>query len=140
MNEEPLPQPAADLCSEEEVERLVRHFYGRVREDALLGPVFEAHVHDWEVHMQHLVDFWSALLRGTRRFRGAPMQKHLVIDELREALFERWLQLFRQTTSELGNVPMQRLADDAAARIAGNFWRRFQMSRWPSLPLHPGSG
>jgi len=135
MNEERLPQPALDLCSEEEIDRLVRHFYGRVREDDMLGPVFEAHVHDWEEHMLHLVDFWSALLRGTRRFRGAPVQKHMVIDELREELFERWLVLFRQTTAELGNPPMQRLADDAAERIAENFWRRFQMSRWPSLQM-----
>jgi len=135
MNDERLPQPAADLCSEEEIDRLVRRFYGRVRTDDLLGPVFEAHVDDWEAHMRHLVDFWSALLRGTRRFQGAPMQKHMVIDELREELFERWLQLFRQTTAELGNVPMQRLADDAAERIAGNFWRRFQMSRWPTLTV-----
>lgn len=135
MNDSPLPQPALTLCSEDEIDRLVRRFYGRVRQDGLLGPVFEAHVHDWEEHMQHLVDFWSALLRGTRRFRGAPMQKHMVIDELREELFERWLLLFRQTTAELGNTPMQRLADDAAERIAENFWRRFQMSRWPSLQM-----
>ena len=135
MNDSPLPQPALTLCSEDEIDRLVRRFYGRVRQDGVLGPVFEAHVHDWEEHMQHLVDFWSALLRGTRRFRGAPMQKHMVIDELREELFERWLVLFRQTTAELGNTPMQRLADDAAERIAENFWRRFQMSRWPSLQM-----
>ena len=135
MNDSPLPQPALTLCSEDEIDRLVRRFYGRVRQAGLLGPVFEAHVHDWEEHMQHLVDLWSALLRGTRRFRGAPMQKHMVIDELREELFERWLVLFRQTTAELGNTPMQRLADDAAERIAENFWRRFQMSRWPSLQM-----
>ena len=135
MNEERLPQPALSLCSEEEIDCLVRNFYGRVRQDDMLGPVFEAHVHDWEEHMLHLVDFWSALLRGTRRFRGAPVQKHMVIDELREELFERWLVLFRQTTAELGNVPMQRLADDAAERIAENFWRRFQMSRWPGLQM-----
>jgi len=135
MNQQRLPQPSPDLCSEEEVDRLVLCFYARVRQDDLLGPIFEARVHDWEVHLRHLVDFWSALLRGTRRFQGAPMQNHLVIDELRQALFERWLALFRQTTAELGNAPMQRLANDAAERIAANFWRRFQMSRWPSLPV-----
>ena len=140
MNQPPLPQPSLELCSEEEIDRLVRRFYASVRQDELLGPVFEAHVHDWEEHMLHLVDFWSALLRGTRRFRGAPVQKHMVIDELREELFERWLLLFRQTTAELGNEPMQRLADDAAERIAENFWRRFQMSRWPGLQMHPGMG
>lgn len=32
-----------------------------------------------------------------------------------------------------------RLADDAAERIAENFWRRFQMSRWPNLPMPGGA-
>ena len=30
---------------------------------------------------------------------------------------------------------MQRLADDVATRIADTFWRRFQMLRWPQLPV-----
>ncbi|MCW4456355.1 group III truncated hemoglobin [Flavobacterium sp. MXW15] len=139
MPDEGLPQPAADLCSEQEVTALVHRFYARVREDELLGPVFGARVHDWDAHLAQLVDFWSAMLRGTRRFRGAPMPKHMAMDELNAGLFERWLQLFRQTTAELGNAPMQRLADDVAARIADTFWRRFQMLRWPSLPMH-GAG
>ncbi|MGV8959189.1 MAG: group III truncated hemoglobin [Stenotrophomonas sp.] len=139
MNEDVLPLPAADLCSEEEVSTLVRQFYARVREDDLLGPVFGARVHDWEAHLLHLIDFWSAMLRGTRRFSGTPMPKHMAMDELSAELFERWLLLFRQTTAELGNVPMQRLADSVAARIADTFWRRFQMLRWPTLPAHPGA-
>lgn len=139
MPDEGLPQPATGLCSEQEVTALVHRFYARVREDELLGPVFGARVHDWDAHLAQLVDFWSAMLRGTRRFRGAPMPKHMAMDELNADLFERWLQLFRQTTAELGNAPMQRLADDVAARIADTFWRRFQMLRWPSLPMH-GAG
>lgn len=131
-----LPQPGPDLCSEEEVAALVHGFYARVREDDMLGPVFAARVHDWDTHMAHLVDFWSALLRGTRRFNGSPMGKHMAIDELSQALFERWLRLFRDTTASLGNPEMEKVANEAAARIADNFWRRFQMSRWPPLPLH----
>jgi len=130
-----LPLPAPDLCSEEEVTRLVHDFYARVREEPRLGPVFAARIHDWDAHLAQLVDFWSAMLRGTRRFKGAPMPKHMAMDELDRDLFDRWLALFRQTTAECGNPPMQRLADDVAGRIADTFWRRFQMLRWPSLPL-----
>lgn len=131
----PLPTPSPDLCSEQEVTRLVHDFYARVREEPRLAPVFTARVHDWDAHLAQLVDFWSAMLRGTRRFSGAPMPKHMAMDELDRDLFDRWLQLFRQTTAECANPPMQRLADDVATRIADTFWRRFQMLRWPQLPI-----
>lgn len=125
-------RPGLDVCSEQEIEELVRRFYARVREDAELGPVFEARVHDWEQHILQLVDFWSALLRGTSRFNGAPMPKHLAIPDLRWEMFERWLALFTQTTAELGNPTMQALADDAARRVAGSIWRRYSN---PSFPI-----
>jgi hemoglobin len=131
----PLPTPSLELCSEQEVTRLVHDFYARVREEPRLAPVFTARVHDWDAHLAQLVDFWSAMLRGTRRFNGAPMPKHMAMDELDRDLFDRWLQLFRQTTAECANPPMQRLADDVATRIADTFWRRFQMLRWPQLPI-----
>ena len=130
-----LPAASLALCSEQEVTRLVHGFYARVRQDEQLGPVFDARVHDWDAHLAQLVDFWSAMLRGTRRFNGNPMSKHMAMPELERALFDRWLLLFRQTTAELGNPPMQRLADDVATRIADTFWRRIQMQRWPELPI-----
>lgn len=137
MNATPLPVlPVAspELCTEQEVTRLVHDFYARVREEERLAPVFGGHVHDWPAHLAQLVDFWSAMLRGTRRFKGAPMSKHMAI-ELDRDLFDRWLVLFRLTTAECGNPPMQALADDVAERIADTFWRRYQMLRWPQVTL-----
>lgn len=130
-----LPAPAPDLCTEQDVVRLVHAFYARVREEPRLGPVFAARIGDWDAHLAHLVDFWSAMLRGTRRFSGAPMPTHMAMDELDRDLFVRWLALFRLSTAECGNPAMQRLADDVAGRIAETFWRRYQMLRWPGLPL-----
>lgn len=129
-----LPIASPELCSEEEVTRLVHDFYARVREEERLGPVFERHVRDWPEHLAQLVDFWSAMLRGTRRFKGSPMSKHMAID-LEKDLFDRWLVLFHITTAECNNPPMQALADDVAARIADTFWRRYQMLRWPQVML-----
>lgn len=104
---------------------LVHRFYARARADDLLGPIFEKAVHDWPAHLSQLVDFWSALLRGTRRFDGAPLPRHLALP-LSQALFDRWLQLFRQTTAELGNPAMQQRADARAAAIAEHFWRHYR--------------
>ena len=128
--------PAA-VCSEDEVIALVHRFYARVRQDALLGPIFERHIRDWDAHLANLVDFWSATLRGTRRFRGAPMSKHLALPGLSQELFGQWLRLFRQVTATLGNPAMQAQADDMAERIAETFWQRYRLQNHASLQVIP---
>lgn len=122
------PSAADPHCSEEEVVALVHGFYAKVRQDPVLGPVFEHHIHDWDMHLSHLVDFWSAMLRGTRRFHGTPMPKHLALPGLNPGLFLRWLELFGQTTSELGNPALKAEADARAAMIAERFWQQYQTS------------
>lgn len=121
--------PTPDLCSEEEVQRLVHGFYDRVRVDPVLGPVFDRHIQDWGPHLSKMVDFWSGALRGTARFRGAPMPKHAALPGLSVELFNRWLQLFGETTATLGNERMEARANDLANRIAESLWYGYQMSR-----------
>lgn len=132
----PLPSRAA-CCTEAEVTRLVHEFYAAVRSDPLLGPVFEQHVADWPLHLERLVDFWSSLLRGTQRYSGAPMANHMALPGLNEALFRRWLQLFGQTTTAIGNPAMKQLADARAAQIANRFWQRYQFEGRDGAGLLP---
>lgn len=122
---------ATDLCTEQEVTRLVHGFYARVREDDLLGPIFNRHVADWDHHLAKLVDFWSAILRGTKRFAGAPMPAHIALPDLNDRLFQRWLALFHETTRLLDNPAMREHADAMARRIAQSFWYGYQLSRDP---------
>ena len=112
--------------TEEAIERLVRRFYGRARVDPMIGPVFEAVISDWEPHIVRIVDFWSSALRGTARYKGAPMPKHAALPGLTPELFHRWLALFRETTQALDNAALQQRADDLAHRIAGSFWYGYQ--------------
>lgn len=121
--------PTPDLCTEEEVHRLVHGFYAEVREDPVLGPIFEAHVRDWGPHLAKMVDFWSGALRGTARFRGTPMPKHVALPGLTAELFQRWLGLFARTTATLGNPALEERANDLAHRIAESLWYGYQMSR-----------
>ncbi|WP_368563797.1 group III truncated hemoglobin [Pseudoxanthomonas sp. UTMC 1351] len=142
MSTPPTSTPGPALCTEEEVARLVDDFYARVRQDEQLGPIFDARVHDWPTHLAQLTDFWSAVLRGTRRFRGAPVPKHMAIPGLSAELFLRWLDLFMQTTAECGNPAMRREANAAAQNIADNLWQRYQSNRDPFAtpqPLRPVS-
>lgn len=124
-----------DLYSEAELTALVAAFYARVRADPQLAPLFEPRIEDWDAHRAQLVAFWSALLRGTRRFEGVPVARHLQMPGLSEALFLRWLELFRETTRACGNEALRREADDAASRIAGHLWQRYQV-HW-NLPAAP---
>ena len=82
------------------IERLVRGFYGRVRDDAVIGPVFAARIADWEPHLARMCAFWSSVALMTGRYHGQPMQKHLPLP-VDAAHFDRWLALFEATAREL---------------------------------------
>ena len=121
--------PTPDLCTEDEVFQLVHAFYGRVRDDAVLAPIFDRHVTDWNFHLGKMVDFWSGALRGTARFRGTPMPRHIALPGLSAELFQRWLTLFRATTAQLPNEAMRERANLLAGRIADSLWYGYQLSR-----------
>src|SRR3546814_11030824 len=93
----------SELCTEEEIKTLVYGFYDRVRADAMLGPIFNRHIHDWDTHLGIMVRFWSSLLLGTGTYSGTPMPKHIALPGIEAAMFTQWLALFRQTTHELPN-------------------------------------
>lgn len=123
--------PSPELCTEEEITELVQRFYATVRSDPLLGPVFAAHVTNWDVHLPKMVDFWSSALRGTARYRGTPMPAHTALPDLNVELFQRWLQLFRGTTALLSNRAMAERADALAQRIAQSLWYGYQIHSDP---------
>ena len=121
--------PTPDLCTEEEVHQLVHGFYDAVRRDPVLGPIFDSHIHEWDRHLATMVDFWSGALRGTARFRGAPMPKHAALPGLDASLFHRWLALFREATAAIGNPAMAERANDLAARVAESLWYGYRMNQ-----------
>ena len=127
--------PNSLACTEKEIDQLVRSFYEKARKDPSLGPIFEAHVTNWEAHFVQMTDFWSGNLLGTNRFNGAPMPKHLAVPNLRPELFEQWLRLFKQTTQELDNESFQLHVNLLAYRIASRLWAAYQMQHYPDKPL-----
>ena len=124
-------QAAGELCSEEEVAHLVHTFYARVRRDAVLGPIFDAHIENCDLHLARLVDFWSSILRRTGRFTGAPMPRHAALPGLDAELFQRWLRLFRENAAGQTNQAMAQRACAMAERIAQSLWLGYQISPDP---------
>jgi hemoglobin len=99
------------------IDRLIRGFYARVREDALIGLVFASRITDWEPHLQRMCDFWSSVALMTGRYHGQPMQRHLPLP-VDSRHFDRWLALFEQTARELCPQKAAEHFIDRARRIA----------------------
>lgn len=101
------------------IERLVRGFYGRVRADPLLGPIFAARINDWEPHLARMCTFWSSVTLMTGRYHGQPMAKHLPLP-IGSGHFDRWLDLFEAEAAALCPPPAAALFIDRARRIAAS--------------------
>ena len=99
------------------IERLVRSFYAKIREDALLGPIFEARIHDWEPHLQRMCAFWSSVALMSGRYHGSPMTKHLPLP-VDAAHFDRWLALFEDTARKICPPNAEAHFVERARRIA----------------------
>ncbi len=94
--------PPTDLPSEAQIRALVHRFYERIRDDAVLGPIFSRVIgDDWSRHLALMCDFWSSVMLSTGRYKGRPVPAHLKIDGVEPDHFTRWLTLFRATAREL---------------------------------------
>ena len=109
-----LPQQVSEAL----VERIVHAFYGLVRQDALLGPIFEARIGDgWDAHLATMVDFWSSLTLMSGRYGGKPHVAHFGLG-LTTAHFERWLALFEEVVDTHCTGPAAALFIGRARRVA----------------------
>jgi len=108
---------ARTAIDETMIERLVRSFYAKIREDALLGPIFEGRIRDWEPHLQRMCEFWSSVALMSGRYHGNPMAKHLPLP-VDAAHFDRWLLLFEETAREICPPKAEAHFVERARRIA----------------------
>lgn len=110
-----------DTITEEALTSLVYSFYDDVRKNAVIGPVFERALHDkWDTHLPRMVDFWSTMLLGTRRFSGNVYGKHMALDDIKREHFVQWLTLFGRTTTRLFAAAPAATILDTADRIAAS--------------------
>ncbi len=122
------PMAASDLSavvSEADIRRLVDAFYETIRADGVLGPVFEAHVDDWDAHLPKMYDFWSSVVLRTGRYAGRPFVAHAQIPDLAPEQFQHWLGLWDEAVRAVihadahfaFNVAAQRMAASMASRL-----------------------
>lgn len=110
-------QQLEGLPSSAEIRGMVDEFYGAVRVDPLLAPIFERRITDWDLHLDRMTSFWSAVLLASPGFRGDPVGKHRAMAELEPHHFDRWLALFGEVVGGLFDPDMAANIYARAARM-----------------------
>lgn len=109
----------APEINETQLEALIPCFYARVRQDALIGPVFDDAIGDWDDHLEKLVAFWSSVMLTSGRYKGNPVAAHIKhLKDITPPMFDRWLALWAEVTEELLPTPAAAALQGKAARIA----------------------
>ena len=125
-----------ETITEEALTTLVETFYARVREDELIGPVFNDAIHDWPGHLDKLQSFWSSVMLTSGRYKGRPLPAHVRhSDRISPASFERWLGLWRETSDELFEPGPAAALLDKAERIAESLSLGIAFNRDPQGAL-----
>ncbi|HYG23127.1 MAG TPA: group III truncated hemoglobin [Verrucomicrobiae bacterium] len=112
----------ARLGGHEGILKLITGFYADVRQDAVIGPIFNTHIPDWPAHLEKIADFWALQAGGPSRYRGGFGAAHLPLN-LKPEHFEHWLRLWEFNNAR--SLPpweaeqMNQLAHAFARRLFG---------------------
>lgn len=109
----------ADISNLEDIQLLVNTFYSRVRENELLGPIFNERIGDrWAMHLEKMYRFWQTVLLEVHTYTGSPFPPHAKLPV--EALhFDTWLQIWNGTVDEF-------FAGEKASEAK---WRGYKMAQ-----------
>ncbi|MGH1433556.1 MAG: group III truncated hemoglobin [Lewinella sp.] len=89
-----------DISNIEDIRILVDTFYEKIRQDDLLGEVFNKVIQDrWGEHLEKMYRFWQTVLLKEHTYYGSPFPPHAQLP-VEAAHFDRWKQLFFETVDE----------------------------------------
>lgn len=108
---------------------LIDDFYGKVRADILLGPIFSVAIKDdWQTHLDKMYIFWNAALFGIPGYEGNPFARNVSLP-LAAGYFVRWIKLFAQTIDEHFEGPKASETKAKAGLMLMMFQRRQPVKR-----------
>ena len=118
-----------ELMTLDDVKTLVDRFYGKVRSDELLAPIFNERIQDrWPEHLEKMYRFWQTVLLGEHTYMGSPFPPHanLPVDK---SHFDQWLKLFKETLDEFFRGATANEAKWRADKMAEMFQLRLSYFR-----------
>lgn len=115
--------PAHPSITRQQVSDLVDQFYGRIRQNDRLGPIFEAQKEkDWDTHLEKMKLFWCSVLLRTGEYKGKPVPTHVKLTGVETGDFQIWLGMFSQTVDDVFDPDARPVVVEAAQRIATSLW------------------
>jgi hemoglobin len=98
-----------DIENIEDIKLLVNAFYDKIRDDELLGHIFNNLMNvNWDKHLPKMYDFWDNVLFQTGNYKGRPFPPHMDVNDkepLTSSHFNRWIEIFTATVDELFEGP-----------------------------------
>lgn len=73
--------------------KLVSSFYADVRQHAVIGPIFNEQIKDWQAHLAEITEFWVLQTGGKSKYGGGFAGAHMKIG-LKPEHFQHWLNLW----------------------------------------------
>ncbi|MBT2162603.1 group III truncated hemoglobin [Zobellia barbeyronii] len=112
-----------EIETRDDVQLLVETFYGKIREDKILGPIFNGIITDWEAHLKLLTDFWETQLFLKRIYQGNPVTAHQEVDDktnhsITSEHFGLWLNHWFATIDELFEGDKAWIAKNRAQKMS----------------------
>lgn len=115
-----------DISKFDDIKLLVDTFYGTVRKDALIGPIFDQVIEDrWPEHLEKMYRFWQTVLLEDHTYHGSPFAPHAKLPVAIEH-FERWVGIFTQTIDSLFEGPKADEAKMRATKMAQMFYHKIE--------------
>lgn len=112
-----------DIDNQQDIEFLIRSFYGVALQDELLAPNFAGI--DFEHHFPRMFNFWGFILLGKEGFTGNVFDKHKALNVGNEE-FERWLTLFHNTVDANFQGEIAEKAKSQASLLGYTFNQKMQ--------------
>ncbi|MGQ7793399.1 group III truncated hemoglobin [Faunimonas sp. B44] len=135
------PEPRHEALDEDLIARVVHTFYGRVRADERLGPIFAAGIGDrWDDHLPKMCAFWSSVMMQTGRYKGRPVPAHARLEGVTPRDFALWLGLFKRTVDELCPPAVADSFMEKAVRIAQSLQLAMFFDPADIAPARPVAG
>ncbi|SEK54993.1 group III truncated hemoglobin [Parapedobacter koreensis] len=126
----------SDIETIADIQLLVDTFYGNVRLNPLIGPVFDSVIQGrWPEHLEKMYRFWQTVLLGEYTYQGAPFPPHASLP-IGKAHFNAWLGLWRDTVDGLFTGEKAEEAKWRAEKMATMFLSKIEYYRsHPRRPL-----
>lgn len=110
-----------DIKDIEDIQIMVDSFYEKIREDALIGVIFNQIISDrWPVHLEKMYRFWQTILLEDHTYFGSPFLPHAHLP-VEKQHFDRWVSLFNANMDALFSGPKADEAKWRAAKMAEMF-------------------